>query len=193
LTIRGVDLEAVLVDFLCSNYAVTGRLGLSGRLAIRPRRAPHPLSGSGRLEVVGGKVVGRRSMTLLSAVLRVGGAVSALLSADVPRALLSSPLDFHSLAASYDVADGVLTVPELLYSAAAMKVSGAGNYDLTSRQLDLDVVVHHGRGLAHARVTGAADSPSFRVTPSTALRDLDPSELGRGFGRGLQALIERLR
>jgi hypothetical protein len=34
----------------------------------------------------------------------------------------------------------------------------------------------------YAKVTGPADSPSIRVTPTTILRDLDPSKIGHGVG-----------
>lgn len=189
LTATAVPLESVLVDFMCGGHAVTGALDLEGRMAIRPAGSSYPLSGWGRIRVGKGKVVGPKALALMSAVLRVGGAVSALLSADLPRSLVSSPLDFDSLTANYGITDGVLSFADLSYASRAMTITGEGQVQLATGQLDVDLVVNHGRGLAHAKVTGPAESPSVRVIPSTILREVDP----RGVARGVEALIQRLR
>lgn len=116
-------------------------------------------------------------MELLGAVVRVGGAVSALLSADLPWSLFSSPLDFDSITATYQVANGVVHIHDLQYSSWAMQIAASGEYALKTNQLSLQMTVKHGRGEVHATVTGPADSPSVRVTPTAILREIDPEKL----------------
>jgi len=185
LAITTLPLEAVLVDFLCAGYAVTGPLDLNGALSF----GAEGLVSFGDVRIGPGKVVGEQALASLATMVRVGGAVSALLSADLPWSLFSSPLDFDSLTGSYDIRDGVLTIRDLLYVSSAMRISGGGTYALDSGQVKFDLIVNHGRGQAYVTVSGTADAPAIGVTPSTILREVHPSQMGQG----LQDLFNRLR
>lgn len=189
LDLTGIPLGPVLVDFLCADYAVSGDVDLSGALSLGAPSVAETLSGFGQLHIGPGKVVGPRALGLLGAVVRAGGAVSSLLNADLPWSLFSSPLDFESITASYQIAQGVVRIVDLSYDSGAMKLAASGEYALRSGDLDLDMVIHHGRGVAYASVKGPAASPSVRVRPTTFLRDVDPAKIGEG----LHALLDRLR
>ncbi len=180
LTVTALPLEKVLVDYFCEGHAVTGPLDLTGALSFNAGAASSTLSGVGQLRIGRGQVVGPQALDLLAGIVRVGGAVSALLSADLPWSLFSSPLDFDSITATYQIANGALTVRDLRYDSGAMRISGGGRYTFATDYLDLDLVVNHGRGLVYAKVTGPADSPSIHVMPTTILRDLDPGKIGHG-------------
>jgi len=182
VAITSLPLETLLVDFLCAGYAVTGALDLTGNLSFGAPRFTSTLTGFGQLNLRDGKVVGSQALGLLATVVRVGGAVSALLSADLPWSLFSSPLDFDSITATYAIANGVLSTRDLVYSSSAMKISAVGDYDLAAQHLDFDMVVNHGRGEAYVKVTGPADAPSIRVTPSTILRKVEPGQIAHGLG-----------
>jgi hypothetical protein len=185
LALTELPLEAVLVDFLCTGYAVTGPLDLNGALSF----GSAGLVSFGDVRIGPGKVVGEQALASLATMVRVGGAVSALLSADLPWSLFSSPLDFDVLTGSYQIGSGVLTVRDLLYASSAMRISGGGTYALDSGRVKFDLVVNHGRGQAYVTVTGTADAPAIHVTPSTILRDVHPWKIGQG----LRDLFNRLR
>jgi AsmA family/AsmA-like C-terminal region len=187
LEVTALPLGSILNDFLCTGYAVSGPLDLTGALSFDDAGAAS-LFGSGRLHIGTGEVVGPDALGFLSAVLRVGGAVSALLSADLPWSLLSSPLAFDSITATYQIADGVLTTHDLQYVSRAMSIAAGGTFELATRQIDFDLVVHHGRGEAYATVTGDAESPSIHVVPSTILRAINPGKIEQG----IQAFIQGL-
>jgi hypothetical protein len=189
LAVTALPLDALLVDFLCAGYAVTGPLDLTGSLSLGAPSVSSTLSGFVQLHIGAGKVVGKEALGFLSALVRVGGAVSALLSADLPWSLFSSPLDFDSITASVGIRNGVLTTHDLVYSSSVMRIAATGEYELATGRIDLNMVVNHGRGQAYARVTGTAESPSFHVTPSTILREVDPGKIGRG----LKDLFDRWR
>jgi hypothetical protein len=180
LVLDGIPLERVLVDFLCQGYAVTGPLDLTGALTLTPTDPARTLSGSGRFRVGAGKVVGPRALSLLGGVVQVGGSVSSALSPDVPASLASSPLEFDSIAGTYQIAHGVVTTRDLLYTSRAMKASVRGDYAIPTSQVNADVLVEHRGGVVQARVTGSTDSPSVRFNPSVA-RGLDPEGVERGF------------
>jgi len=189
LAVRALPLETVLVDFLCQGYAVTGPLDLTGRASARLGDVWRTLGGQGQLRIGPGRIVGARALALLGGVVRLGGAVSSLLSADLPPSLFASPLEFDSITGTYRVTDGVVTTRDLLYTSRAMKVAVAGSYTLATGALDLDVVVDHGRGQVKARVTGTTASPSIRVAPATILRDLEPGKVERS----LRDLLKQFR
>ncbi|MBI4637452.1 MAG: AsmA family protein [Candidatus Rokubacteria bacterium] len=189
LAIRGLPLERVLVDFLCQGYAVSGPLDLDGALSLTLSDLWTTLSGPGRLRIGPGRVVGAQALGLLDGIVRVGGAVSALLSADLPSSLFAAPLEFESITGTYQITNGVLTTRDLLYTSRAMKVAVAGEYGLATGRMNLDVVMNHGRGEVKAKVTGTAASPSIRVVPSTILREADPKKVEQG----LQDLLKRFR
>ena len=182
LTVTALPLEKILVDYFCEGHAVTGPLDLAGSLSFVAGGASAGLSSGGQLRIGPGQVIGPQALALLSGIVRVGGAVSALLSADLPWSLFSSPLDFDSITATYQIANDVLSLRDLRYESDAMRISGAGQYELTTDRLDFELVVNHGRGQVLAKVTGPADSPSIHVTPTTILRDVDPSKIEHGIG-----------
>jgi hypothetical protein len=189
LGIKGLPLERVLVDFLCQGYAVTGPLDLDGALAFDAADPLGTLSGSGRLRIGAGRVVGAQALALIGGVVRIGGALSALLSADLPTSLFASPLEFDSITGTYRIVDGVVTTRDLVYASRVMKVAVAGDYGLATGRMNLDMVVNHGRGEVKARVTGTAASPSIRVDPSTLVRDADRQKIESG----LKDLLKRFR
>lgn len=187
LGIKALPLDKVLVDFLCQGYAVTGPMDLTGALAFSATDVWNTLSGPGQLRIGPGKVVGSQALALVGGVVRLGGAVSSLLNAELPRNLGSSPLEFDSIAGTYQVANGVVTTRDLLYTSRAMKVALAGEYALGSGRMNLDMVINTGKSEVKAKVTGTSASPSVRVLPSSLLGD------PKGVDKGLGDLLRRLR
>jgi hypothetical protein len=180
LGIKALPLEKVLVDYLCQGYAITGPLDLTGGLSFEARDMWNTLSGPGQLRVGNGKVVGSQALALIGGVVRVGGAISSILAADVPTQAFDSPLEFESITGTYTLANGVATTRDLLYTSRAMKVAIAGDYGLATGRMDLDMTVTHGRGELKAKVTGTTASPSIRVSPASVLRDVDPKKTEKG-------------
>ena len=178
---KAVPLEKVLVDYLCEGYAITGPLDLAGGVTFSAQDLWHTLSGPGTLKIGHGKVVGRQALALLSGIVRVGGAVSALLSNDLPN-LGDSPLEFESITGTYQIVNGIITTRDLLYTSKPMKVAIAGSFGFATRNMDLDMTISHGRGDLKAKVTGNASSPSIRVNPATILRDVDKGKIDKGLG-----------
>jgi hypothetical protein len=187
LGIKALPLQKVLVDYLCQGYAVTGPLDTTGGLSFDARDLWNTLGGSGQFKIGPGKVVGAQALALLGGITRVGGALSSLLAADLPTSLFSSPLDFESITGTYQIAKGVLTTRDLLYTSRAMTVAIAGDYALGSGRMNLAIVMNHGRAEIQASVTGTAASPSIRVNPAATLKALDP---GQAKG-GLDDLLRR--
>jgi hypothetical protein len=181
LGIKGLPLEKVLVDYLCEGYAITGPLDLTGGAAFSAADVWHTLSGPGTLRIGPGKVVGRQALALLGNVVRVGGAVSALLNNELPN-LGESPLEYDSITGTYQIVNGVLTTRDLLYTSRPMKIGVAGSYGLATQIMDLDLTISHARGQIKAKVTGNAASPSIRVNPATILRDVDRGQVEKGLG-----------
>lgn len=180
LGIKALPLEKVLVDYLCQGYAITGPLDLTGGLSFEARDMWNTLSGPGQLRIGKGKVVGSQALALIGGVVRVGGAISSILAAEVPTQAFDSPLEFESITGTYTLANGVATTRDLLYTSRAMKIAIAGDYGLATGRMDLDMIVTHGRGELKAKVTGTTASPSIRVSPATVLRDVDPKKAEKG-------------
>jgi len=189
LAVKGLPLEPVLVDFLCQGYAVTGPLDLTGALSARGPDLLGTLSGPGQLRIGPGRVVGAQALALIGGVVRVGGALSSLLSADLPMSLFASPLEFDSITGTYQIADGVVTTRDLTYTSRVMKVAVAGDYGLATGRMNLDLAVSHGRGQVRAKATGTAASPTVKVDTASLVRDLDPKKVEGG----LKDLLRRLR
>jgi AsmA protein len=184
LGIKTLPLEKVLVDYLCQGYAITGPLDLTGGLAFDAADMLNTLTGPGQMKVGRGKVVGSQALALIGSVVRVGGAISALLSADVPADTFNSPLEFDSITGTYQLTSGTATTKDLLYTSRVMKVLIAGDYGLASGRLNLDMTVTHNRGEIKAKVTGTTSSPSIRVNPSTLIAP-DKAE------KGIRDLLKR--
>lgn len=188
LAISAVPVETVLVDFLCQGYAVTGPMHLTGGLSFRAADPLNTLSGPGTVKIGPGKVVGPQALALVSTVVRVGGAASALLGADVPD-LRNEPLDYDSITGTYQLTNGVLATRDLRVTSRTVQIGAAGDYGLATGRVNMDVTIQHRRGQLQAKVTGDAASPSVRVNPAGLLRDVDPQKVERG----LQDLLRRFR
>jgi uncharacterized protein involved in outer membrane biogenesis len=185
--IKALPLEKVLVDYLCQGYAITGPLDFTGGLTFDAHDVLNTLSGPGHLSVGRGKVVGSQALALFASVVRVGGAVSSILAADVPSRSFDSPLEFDSITGTYTLTNGVATTRDLLYTSRSMKVAIAGDYALVSGRMNLDMTVSHGRGELKAKVSGTAANPSISVAPASVLRDIDPEKAQKG----IQDLLKR--
>jgi len=186
LGIKALPLEKVLVDYLCQGYAITGPLDLTGGVAFDVADMLNTLNGPGQLKVGRGKVVGSQALALIGSVVRVGGAISALLSADLPSDMFGSPLEFDSITGSYQITNGTATTKDLLYTSRAMKVLIAGDYGLGNNRMNLDMTVTHNRGEIKAKVTGTTSSPSIRVAPSSLI---SPEKAEKG----IQDLLKRFK
>ncbi|HEX3176429.1 MAG TPA: AsmA-like C-terminal region-containing protein [Methylomirabilota bacterium] len=180
--IKNLPLDTVLVNYLCQGYAITGPLDLTGALSFSAADLWNTLSGPGTLRAGPGKVVGPQALALVGSVVRVGGAITAALNADVPAIAAGSPLEFESITGNYQITNGVVTTRDLLYTSKAMKVGVAGQYALATGRMDADMTVTHGRGELKAKVTGNAASPSIRVDPATILRGVDREKVEKGLG-----------
>jgi len=184
LGIKTLPLEKVLVDYLCQGYAITGPLDLTGGLAFDAADMLGTLTGPGQLKVGRGKVVGSQALALIGSVVRVGGAISALLSSDLPSDMFGSPLEFDSITGTYQITSGTATTKDLLYTSRAMKVLIAGDYGLASNRLNLDMTVTHNRGEIKAKITGTTSSPTIRVAPGSLIAP-DKAE------KGIKDLLKR--
>ena len=180
LGIKALPLETVLVDYLCEGYAVSGPLDLTGALSFEARDMLNTLSGPGQFRIGSGKVVGPRALALIGGVVRVGGAVSSILTSDLPPSVFDSPLEFESITGTYTLASGVATTRDLLYTSRAMKVAVAGTYGLATGSVNLDMTIDHQRGQLQAKITGTTASPSIRVSPASVLRSVDPEKAEKG-------------
>src|SRR5260370_16788870 len=97
-------------------------MDLSGATSFSAHDVYHTLSGPGALKIGRGKVVGPRALALLGGIVRVGGAVSSLLSSDVPN-LGDSPLEFDSITGTYQIVNALLNTKALLYTSRPMTIS----------------------------------------------------------------------
>ena len=189
ITIKALPLAPVLVDYLCRGYAVSGPLDLTGEISGRPGNLMSTMAGHGQLKIGPGKVVGAAALALLGGVVRVGGALSSLLAADLPQSLFASPVDFRSITASYRIADGRLSTRDFLYTSDSMKVAGVGDYGLADGRMNFDLTMTHGRGEIKAKVTGTAASPSIRVLPGSFPRT-EPERLPDRLKKFLEGLTK---
>ncbi len=188
LTLKGVAIEKVLVDFLCQGYAVTGPTDDTGSLGVRLDDLWHTLNAQGRLRIGPGRVVGSQALSVLGNLARVGGAVAAVLGSELPN-LGSSPVEYDSITATYTITNGVVNTRDFLLSGRSLKISAAGTYALASGAVNLDVGVATGRTELKGKVTGTTSSPSIRVAPPAALREVDPGKVEKG----LQDLLKKFR
>jgi len=180
IKIRGVELEPILVDFLCRPSALTGPLDLTGSATLRSGDAARSLSGAGRVRVGPGKVVGRDVAALLDQVMDLTSAVSSGLDAD-RRARPSPAIDFNSITASYTVRNGVVRTEDLVLETPDARVKGAGTIALSDGRLHLEVVMTQGANEVRGVIAGTAEAPT--VTP-TAIRVSD--------SRGIRRFVEKL-
>ena len=179
--IFALPLAPVLVDYLCQGYAITGPLDLVADLAARPSSLLASLSGSGRLRIGPGQVVGSQAVAMLGAMTRVAQTAVA------PGERTSrAPIDFDSITASYVIDAGVARSRDFTFTSRLMKLTAAGEYRLSDGRMNLDVGVIAGRAQLRAQVTGTAASPSIRIDPSGLLQS-------PGVEQGIRDLLQRLR
>ncbi len=183
ITVKGMQLEPVLVDYLCQRNSVTGPLDLTGQSSLQLPGMLPTMSGSGRLSVGPGRVVGPDLPRALSQALALTDLVSATLDPKAARPGPRSPLSFDSITASYTIADGVAHTDDLVYVARDIRVTGAGSYALTDGRTAMDVTVTQGSNRVKARLTGAAGSMS--IVP-TDVRVKEPKDLRKALDRLLR-------
>jgi hypothetical protein len=163
ITLKGVELEPLLVGFLCQGYAVTGPLDLAGDVAFA---AGDPLStagGAGRLRIGRGRVVGTAALGLVRDVIAAAGVVAPLVEGRPP-AVPGRPLNFESITATYRITNGVVTTDDLVYQGDGLTGNVAGTYGLADGRIDATVTLTQGRTQVKARVTGAGEA--VRVIPT---------------------------
>jgi hypothetical protein len=169
ITIKALPLAPVLVDYRCGGYAVSGPLDLTGEISGRPGNLTSTMAGQGQLRIGAGKVVGPAALALLGGVVRVAGALSSVLNAELPLSLFSSPLDFRSITASFRIVDGRLSTRDFLYTSERMTIAAVGEYGLADGRMNFGLLMTHGRAEIKAKVTGTAASASIHVLPDSIL------------------------
>ena len=184
IAVRGVQLEPLLVDYLCQHNAVTGPLDLSGEASLRLPEALPTLNGVGRLAIGAGRVVGSDLLQALSQALALTDLVSTTFD---PRAgsrpSAGSPLRFDSITATYTITNGVLRTNDLVYVARDVRVTGAGTYGLVDGRTAMDVTVSQGPNRVKARLAGAPGA--LTLVPSD-VRVKAPKELRETLDRLLR-------
>lgn len=184
ITVKGVELEPVLVDYLCQRNAVTGRLDLTGEASLRPPETVPTLNGAGRLHVGAGRVVGPDLLDAVNKALVLTDLVSATLD---PRARsrpgADSPLNFDSITATYTIVNGVVRTDDLVYQARDVRVTGAGTYALGDGRVAMDVTVTQGPNRVKAHLTGA---PGALTIVPTDVRLKEPKDLRKALDRLLR-------
>ena len=162
ISIKGMELGPVLVDYLCQGYAVTGPLDLSGEASMRLADVWRSARGSGRVRIGPGKVMGGDVVNLVREIVGLGTTIAAMARPDQrPR---FSPLDFDSITASYTIADGVARTDDLLYRARDVKVAAAGTYGLADGRVAMEVTLTEGATQVKGFVSGRPGS--LRVVPT---------------------------
>jgi len=180
ISVKGVELGPILVDFLCQAYAVTGPMDLTGEASLRAADPWRTLSGSGRLRIGPGKVMGREVVTLVNEVVGLAGVASTLLSPE-RRARPGAPLDFESITATYTITNGVVRTDDLLYQGPDVRVAAAGTFALADGRVNMDVTLTQGQNEVKGVVSGT--SGALSVVP-TGVRIPDT--------RGIKKFLDKL-
>ena len=183
ITVKGMQLEPVLVDYLCQRNAVTGPLHLTGESSLLLPGMLSTMSGSGRFSVGPGRVIGPDLPSALGQALALTDLVSATLDPKARRPGPGSPLSFDSITASYTISGGVVRTDDLVYVARDIRVTGAGTYALTDGRTAMDVIVSQGSNRVKARLTGATGA--LTIVP-TDVRVKEPKELRKALDRLLR-------
>jgi hypothetical protein len=165
IAVKGMELQPLLVDYLCQPYAVTGPLDLTGDAAFAAGDPLKTLNGVGRLRIGRGRVVGPAALALVRDVVTVAGVAAPLVEGrPVAPGPVSRPLDFQSITATYRATNGVVATEDLLYQGEGLTGNVAGTYGLADGRIDAAVTLTQGRTQVKARVTGAGQS--LRVVPT---------------------------
>jgi AsmA protein len=185
ITVKGVQLEPVLVDYLCQRNAVTGPLDLTGEATLQPLAALPTLNGSGRVHIGAGRVIGPDLLNALGQALALTNLVSGTLDSGRrgKRPAAGSPLNFDSITASYTITNGVARTEDLVYEARDLKLSGAGTYGLVDGRTAMDVLVTQGGNRVKARVAGG---PGALTIVPTDVRIKEPKDLKKALDRLLR-------
>jgi uncharacterized protein involved in outer membrane biogenesis len=163
IAVQGVELEPILVGFLCHPWAVSGPLDLTGAAAVHLADPWRSASGSGRLRIGPGKLVGGEIVKLIRDTMQVAGVVDAV-RRHAERGPSGSPLAFDSITGTYAIENGVVKTGDLLYQSAGVKVSAAGTYVLLDGRLDMNVRLIQGRNEIKGTVSGTPGA--LRVVPT---------------------------
>ena len=185
ITVKDVQLEPVLVDYLCQRNAVTGPLDLTGEATLQPQQALPTLNGSGRVQIGAGRVIGPDLLNALGQALALTDLVSGTVDGARRgrRPVPGSPLSFDSITASYTITNGVARTDDLVYEARDLKLTGAGTYGLTDGRTAMDVLVTQGGNRVKARVAG---SPGALTIVPTDVRIKESKELKKALDRLLR-------
>ncbi len=183
IQVKGVQLEPVLVDYLCQRNAVTGPLDLTGEMSLRLPEALPTLTGSGRLSIGAGRVVGPDLLNAVGQALALTDLVAATLTPGGRGGSKETPLSFDSITATYTITNGVVRTDDLVYVARDVRVTGAGTYGLVDGRTAMDVTVSQGTNRLKARVAG---SPGALSIVPTDVRLKEPKDLRKALDRLLR-------
>ena len=185
ITAKGVQLEPVLVDYLCQRNAVTGPLDLTGEATLHLLNALPSLNGSGRVHIGAGRVIGPDLLKALGQALSLTDVVSGVLEGGRRgnRPAAGSPLNFDSVTASYTITNGVARTEDLVYQARDLRLTGAGTYGLVDGRTAMDVLVTQGGNRVKARVAGG---PGALTIVPTDVRIKEPKDLRKTLDRLLR-------
>ncbi|HET9925033.1 MAG TPA: AsmA family protein [Methylomirabilota bacterium] len=184
ITVKGVQLEPVLVDYLCQRNAVTGPLDLTGEASLRPPETLPTLNGAGRLAIGAGRVVGPDLLAAVTQALALTDLVSTTLDPrSRSRPSAGSPLHFDAITATYTITSGVLRTDDLVYQARDVRVTGAGTYGLVDGRTAMDVTVNQGPNRVKARVAGP---PGALTIVPIDVRLKEPQDLKKTLDRLLR-------
>jgi hypothetical protein len=171
VSIQGVDVERVLVDYLCHPFAVTGRLSGSATLALAVADTDwrRTLGGQWHLDLGPGRLVGPGALTLVEHLAR---ARHPRIGPPGPSSLppvWPGRLDFERFAATGTVESGEIRVGEIRLTGPRTRIAGAGRYGLMDAQVDLRLAVETGRDAVDLSVVGPAWDPE-RLAVERAFR-----------------------
>src|SRR5712692_6721267 len=176
IAVKGVQLEPVLVNYLCQRNAVTGPLDLTGEATLRLPELLPTLNGSGRLQIGAGRVIGPDLLTALVSGVLDGGRRGS-------RPAAGSPLNFDSITASYTITNGVARTEDLVYQARDLRLTGVGTYGLVDGRTAMDVLVTQGGNRVKARLAGG---PGALTIVPTDVRIKEPKDLRKTLDRLLR-------
>ena len=179
--VKGVELGPILVDYLCSGFAATGPLDLTGDFTLQAGEPTRTLNGAGRLRLGRGRVVGREALGLLRDILAVAGAVGALAEGGKLGAPVR-PLDFDAVTASFRIVNGVVTTNDLDYRGQGLSAAAAGSYGFADGRTDMAVTLTQGRNQIKTRVTGVVGGKLVAV----------PTEVTVGGRDAVKQILDRL-